>query len=438
MALGGGTWSIQNKILPGSYINFISMARATNSLSDRGVATIPYIGDWGVVGEVAEITAENFQNKTVSLFGYEWSHEELKELREFFKHIRIGYLYRLGTGGTKATSEFATAKFEGLRGNGIKITIAVNVDDPDKFDVSMFLETALMDKQTVSSAEELIDNDFVIYDKEATLSITAGTPLVGGANPTVTNADYQSYIDKIESYSFNVIGCPSDDITVKGLFTAFTKRMRDEMGVKFQCILYSPDENTDYEGCVDVLNKVTDNGAEEWSLVYWVTGVLAGTAVNKTAMNNVYDGEYIVDTTHTQRQLEQAILGGKFVLHRVGNTAVRVLADINSLTTVTAEKGEDFKQNQTIRVIDQIANDIAVLFATKYMGEIPNDQDGRVSLWADIVKHHNDLQTIRAIEDFAGDDVVVIQGADKRSVLITDAIMTTGMMEKLYMTVRVS
>ena len=41
MALGGGTFLVQNKILPGAYINFISVANASASLSDRGIATLP-------------------------------------------------------------------------------------------------------------------------------------------------------------------------------------------------------------------------------------------------------------------------------------------------------------------------------------------------------------------------------------------------------------
>ena len=28
MALGGGTWLVQNKVLPGTYINFVSAKRA--------------------------------------------------------------------------------------------------------------------------------------------------------------------------------------------------------------------------------------------------------------------------------------------------------------------------------------------------------------------------------------------------------------------------
>lgn len=44
MALGGGTWTAQNKVLPGAYINFLSAARASAALSDRGIATVPLSG----------------------------------------------------------------------------------------------------------------------------------------------------------------------------------------------------------------------------------------------------------------------------------------------------------------------------------------------------------------------------------------------------------
>ena len=46
MALGGGIYVAQNKVLPGAYINFISKAVATASLSDRGIVTMPLELDW--------------------------------------------------------------------------------------------------------------------------------------------------------------------------------------------------------------------------------------------------------------------------------------------------------------------------------------------------------------------------------------------------------
>ena len=40
MALGGGTFLTQNKVLPGAYINFVSAAKASATLSDRGYAAM--------------------------------------------------------------------------------------------------------------------------------------------------------------------------------------------------------------------------------------------------------------------------------------------------------------------------------------------------------------------------------------------------------------
>ena len=78
--------------------------------------------------------------------------------------------------------------------------------------------------------------------------------------------------------------------------------------------------------------------------------------------------------------------------HLVGDQT-RVLTDINTFVSVTDEKSVDFSSNQVMRVLDQIANDIASLFNSKYLGKVQNDASGRVSLWSDIVAHHTQLQT---------------------------------------------
>ena len=99
---------------------------------------------------------------------------------------------------------------------------------------------------------------------------------------------------------------------------------------------------------------------------------------------------------------------------------------------------ETFGENQGIRVMDQIANDIAVMFNSKYLGKVPTDASGRVSFWADIVKHHKQLQDIRAIQNFVSDNVKVIEGDAKNSVVVFDEVTITVNMAKLYMTVTVA
>jgi hypothetical protein len=144
-----------------------------------------------------------------------------------------------------------------------------------------------------------------------------------------------------------------------------------------------------------------------------------------------------VNVDYTQNELKKAIKAGEFTFHKVGSD-VRVLEDINSMVTTSDTQGDIFKDNQTVRVIDQIANDIADIFNTKYLGTVPNDAAGRISLWSDIVSHHQQLMDIRAIEDFSDSDITVEQGDSKKSVVVTDAVTVVNAMGKLYMTVTVA
>ena len=246
---------------------------------------------------------------------------------------------------------------------------------------------------------------------------------------------HQTYLDKIESYTYNAMGAVVTDETTKKLYVAFNKRLRDEMGIKFQLILYTI--AADFMGTISVKNKVTDDGWSEASLVYWVTGIQAGCAVNKSCQNKKYDGEFTVDTDYTQTELKQATKNGEFVLHKV-NADVRVLEDINTMVTTSDTCGDVFKDNQTIRVIDQLGNDDAVLFNTKYLGVVPNNASGRTSLWSDLVKIRSQLQDLGAIENFNDSDVTVAQGDSKKAVVVTSAITVVNAMGKLYMTVTVA
>lgn len=200
--------------------------------------------------------------------------------------------------------------------------------------------------------------------------------------------------------------------------------MRDKVGTKFQCVLFA--HAADYEGVINVKNCV--------DVVPWVVGIEAACAVNASCTNVAYDGELTVDTSYTQAQLEKAIKAGEFALHSVG-TEVRILEDIDSLVTFTDDKNELFQSNQTVRVLDQIATDIASLFNTKYHGKIQNNASGRVSLWSDIVTHHKELEKLGAIENFSEDDVVVSAGGEKKSVSVEDKITVVNAMAQLYMTV---
>ena len=333
--LGGGIFVTQNKVLPGSYINFVSAERASAGLGVRGVVAIalPLAKS---VGSVIELTRSEFVQNSNALLGKAYDSADVLPLREIFCNATKVYVYDLGSGSAAKTVADACAAFE-----------------PYEFNV------------------------LCAY--------------------TATASDISSYVTQLKSW-------------------------RNDMGKKCQLVVYNPSTAPDDEGIINVVSTVSGDGVAAHALTAWVAGAEAGREINRSITNK------------TQSQLESCITNGQLAFHLVYGD-VCVLEDINSLTTTSVDKGEDFKSNQTIRVIDQIANDIAKLFNTKYLGKIPNNASGRISLWSDIVKHHRQLEEIQAIEDFDPTLVTVAQGSTKKSVVVNDVITVTNAMAQLYMTV---
>ena len=430
--LGGGTFVTQNKTLPGAYINFVSATTNSNGMSARGIGAMCFSSDWLAQGAVTEITAEDFLTNSTKILGHDYGDDSMLVLREFFKNGSKLYAYNLNGGGGKANNAYCTAKNAGTRGNDLKTVIAKNVDNTNLYDVSTYLGTMLVDKQTVATSKDLVGNDFVTFQPSASLAVTAGTNLTGGTNGTFSRTQVvQNFINDLESYSFNGLCVATDEGDVSSLLMAYTKRMRDSIGKKFQTVIFDNNNDYDYEGVIVIPNTNAENS---WDIVAWVLGATCSCEINKSLTNATYNGEIEIEADYTQLNLEDFIKNGFFVFHKVGNE-VRVLKDINSLTTTTDEKGDVFKNNQTVRICDQIATDYANIFNTRYLGKVPNDRSGRSALANDFTKYCNDLMTIRAIEDFTSDDIVVDIGDTKTSVVATNTIKVVNTMEQLYMKV---
>lgn len=341
--LGGGVFVSQNKVLPGSYINFVNATKVTSAVGERGTVAIALPLN-KVAGEVIELTRFDFVSNCKDIFGVEYTDDAVAPLRELFCNATKVYVYDLGT------------------------------------------------------------------DKTASDAVKA-----------------------LEAYEFNILCAYTDDADTITQYITTVKSWRDDMGKKCQVVVYDTDE-IDHEGAINVVATVSDEGVAPYVLTAWVAGAEAGCGINESCTNKLYDGEYSIVVNKTQTQLEDCIKNGQIEFHLVYGD-IRMLEDVTTLVTLTDTKGEDFKSNQTIRIIDQIANDIAKLFNTKYLGKIPNNQSGRMSLWGDIVAHHRELERLQAIENFDAEQLTVEQGATKKSVVVNDVVTVVNAMAQLYMTV---
>lgn len=421
----GGIFLAHNKILPGAYINFVSKTRALGGVSDRGVLAIAMKMSWGAERKVITINSEEFEKKALEIFGYSYTSDELKPIREIFKNSKELKFFRLGM-GNKATITVGglkvTAIYGGTRGNDIKIKIARNLDE-NNFTIFTYMGESLVDEQVVSNINEINNNNFVLFTGQGEITANAGINLSGGTDDIVNKEEYSKFLEAIESEAFNVLVYDGEDEVTKGLFTSFTKRLRDDEGVKFTTILHNYTK-ADYEGIISLKNSK--------ELIYWLGGALAGAEINESITNKKYDGEYEFEDKFSNSELKDTVKNGEIVFY-YDSGEKKILKDINTFTSFSTDKNSDFSNNQIIRVLDATANDVARIFNEYYLGKMQNDELGRDMFKAEVINYFRQLQSIRAIDNFNDNDIEISKGAEKGDVVLDVLIEPVACMDKLYM-----
>lgn len=438
--MAGGTWTTQNKVRPGVYINFRSAPASVGTVGERGTVTMALPLSWGPAKQVIQIEAGQDVRE---ILGYDIADSALVLVREALKRARYLLLYRLNT-GTKAKATIgsltATARDGGARGNDITIVIQPNVDNESLMDVATLVDGREEDRQTGATADELQANAWVTWSGTGSLTETAGAKLTGGTDGDVTNADYSDYLAEIEKWEFNTMALVSQDVILKQLYEAFVKRLRDEEGRKIQVVMETY-PGGDYEGVIKVKNGVVLSDGTALTAAQataWFAGATAGAAVNQSLTYQAYDGAIDANPRLTHTETVAALKAGEIVFTHSGGRAI-VEQDINSFVSFTPEKRQHFAKNRVIRVLDGIANDIKRIYETNYIGKVDNNADGRNLFRAEIVAYLQSLQGMGGVQNFDPQtDVSVEAGSDSDAVLVRCGVQPVDAAEKIYMTVEVA
>lgn len=435
--MAGGTWTSQNKIRPGAYINFKSKKKDTVLLGERGIATMALTLPWGPEKQVITIHADDDLSRVL---GINIADESALLIREVFKKAKTLLLYRLNE-GAKATATLdtltITAKYEGTKGNNITVVIQNSIDNVGSFEVITMFEGNKVDKQLGKTISDLKANSYVDFKGTGDLKASAGVPLKGGDDGTVTNQSYTDYLAAIEPYEFHTMGIPTKDSSIKAVATTFIKRLKEE-GRQVQLVLENYHE-ADSENVISVKNGVVlSDGTIMTSdkAVAFITGAAAGANVNKSNTYLEYPGAIDVDTKYTNREIEEALLNGE-VIFTISNRRIVIEQDINTFKSFTSDKGKDYRKNRVVRTLFEVNNGIRLLWETNYIGEGDNDEDGRNLFKKDIIKFLEKLQGIGAVENVIPEDVEIERGQDKDSTVAVIGVQPIDAMEKLYMTVEV-
>lgn len=441
--MANGRFNSMNKIRPGAYINFESEAALDMSLGSRGIATFAVDLDWGADDKLIEVSANDLLNGySLAKIGLTSNDANALLFNLALQNCNLVKVYRINSGGTKATKTLdnglvVTAKYNGLFGNKIAILIK---SAGTKFSVETYADGYLVDSQKVNSISELVNNDYVVFSGEGSLSATTSTLLVGGTNGTATLAEkYRQYMDLLKTTKWNTIAVTTDDEAIITSVMSFVEEMRDEEGKYVQAVV--PNTSTaDYEGIINVVNSVILNDETNVTIpqfTAWVAGATAGAKLTDSLTGKIVENATGIVNPLSNNDIIDGLSTGKFILSLNQSGAVKVEKDINSLHTYTADKGYIFSKNRIIRELDEIGSAIEDIWETTYLGKVSNNDDGRTLFKSSIINYLTGLQNQGAISDFDSSTVNVEAGPDIDSVIASIQVKPVDSMEFLYMTVNV-
>ena len=297
---------------------------------------------------------------------------------------------------------------------------------------------------TITATENDYPEGATAADKLLTNEALKGakTVLLYNLGQAHTEAEITAALTALRTIQFNTLVYPYDDAgydTNKSAIATWIGAMREDEGVKIQGVFAN--YVADSEAVINVTQgiKLSDGTTlTAAQATAWVAGITAGANINKSNTGQNYIGAIDVVPRMTKAEMEAAITAGKFIFKVDTAQNVTAVYDINSLTTVTADKGKQYKKNRVIRVLDNVNNDITMIFESNYVGKINNNPDGRSLLRASLVEYFNELQQMNAIQNFTPEDVIVNPGNDSDAVVIDCYIQPVDSVEKMYITVNLS
>jgi GH24 family phage-related lysozyme (muramidase) len=270
----------------------------------------------------------------------------------------------------------------------------------------------------------------------------AKTVIVYNLGTAHTSEVVDAALAKLMTEEFNVLVYPYDGTTYdpnKATIKTWIDTMRSEEGVNIQAVMAN--FVGDDEAIINVTQGVKMSDGTDLTpaqCTAWVGGVSAGANINQSNTGRKYVGAIDVVPRMTKTEMETAITAGEWIFKVDAAQNVTAGYDINSLTTVTVDKGKQFTKNRVIRTIDGINNDITEIFESNYVGKINNNADGRSLLRASLIEYFNELQKLNAIQNFTPEDVAVNPGKDSDAVIIDCFIQPVDSVEKIYITVNLA
>lgn len=274
------------------------------------------------------------------------------------------------------------------------IALILKDDTDDTFDTKEY--------RTIT---EINDDDWTTTNKDYIEKALLGVPSKIIVERLGTGAaNYNAALTRLASKKFNYLAIPGVAVGDVSTVSTWIKTERDNNKKTFKVVL--PNSVSDHEG---IINFTTDDivvGVKTYTTAEYtarIAGILAGLSLQRSSTYYVLpEVESITESVDPDADID----AGELIL--INDDGVKIARGVNSLTTTTTTKGEDFKKIKIIEGHDLIKEDITKTFKDNYIGKVNNSYDNQVLFLAAVNAY---LRTLEGevlnpnVDNFVGVDI---------------------------------
>lgn len=265
----------------------------------------------------------------------------------------------------KISIEFITRAVTAVKRSQLGIVALILKDD-----------TQTADTVEYKGIDELKKEEWSTENYDYITSVLKGTPSKVIVERLDTVAlDYNDAFTRLNNKRFNYLAAPGHSAEDGELIATWIKGKRENDKKTFKAVLANI--KGDSEGIINLTTEDIAVGDKVYSAAEFtgrIAGAIAGLPFTRSATYYEFPE---VDSIKETENPDAAVDAGEFILINDGEK-IKVGRGVNSFTTPTVQKGEDYKSIRIVEVMDMIKDDVRETFDGSYVGKVNNTYDNQV------------------------------------------------------------
>lgn len=280
-------------------------------------------------------------------------------------------------------------------------------------------DTKSFDTKVYKSIQEVDFEDWTEENKDYIEKTFMGTPSKVIVERIATaDTDFSNGLARLKNKKWNYLAIPEIQDADTENIVSWIKTERDTNKKTYKAVL--PNAAADHEGIISFATediKVNDKTYSGGQYTGRIAGILAGLPFTRSAtyyqLNEV---ESITESTDPDADIDS----GKLILINDG-TKIKIGRGVNSLTTTTTAKGEEFKKIKIVDAVDLVRDDIRDTFDGSYVGKITNSYDHKVLFLSAVNAYFEELERLEVLDN-AYDNKAQIDVECQRTYLLSKGV----------------